>query len=124
MIFEVSAAGAALAFIFLVGYLIQTLRKGMTTLEETNETLAEVRKAVHDLSGEAEELIQSANQITVDVKGKMKTVEPLFESAQDMGEVLNSVTHTVKQAASGYGYGLPPVKNDDPPNREMKIRLK
>ncbi|UOK58885.1 DUF948 domain-containing protein [Bacillus sp. OVS6] len=96
----------------------------MVTLEETNETLVEVRKAVHDLTGEAEDLIHSANQITVDVKSKMKSVEPLLESAQDMGEVIHSVTNTVKQAATGYGYGLPPVKNDKAPNREVKIKLK
>ncbi|WP_191562266.1 DUF948 domain-containing protein [Metabacillus idriensis] len=124
MLIELSAVGAALAFICLVGYLIQTLRRGMVTLEETNETLAEVRKAVHDLSGEAEELIHSANQITVDVKSKIKTVEPLLDSAQDMGEVIHSVTNSVKQAATGNGYGLPPVKNNPVPNREVKIKLK
>ncbi|MGW8427865.1 DUF948 domain-containing protein [Peribacillus simplex] len=64
----------------------QTLRKGMGTLEETNKTLEEVRNAVHGLTQESKKLIHSANQITADVKGKMENVDPLLESAQDVGE--------------------------------------
>ncbi|MFD1910521.1 DUF948 domain-containing protein [Paenibacillus rhizoplanae] len=52
--------------------MILTLRKGMTTLGETNRTLGEVRNAIHGLTGEATQLIHTANQVTRDVKGKIK----------------------------------------------------
>src|SRR3954468_21324376 len=100
MIIAASVAVIASAFVALVVYLIRILLKGMGSLEETNKTLTEVRNAIHGLTQESKQLIHTANQITTDVKGKMKTVEPIFESAHDVGEALNSVTRTVKQAAT------------------------
>lgn len=99
MVIQISVAVAAIAFAGLAAYLILTLRKGMTTLAETNKTLAEVRSAVHGLTQEASGLIRNANQVTRDVKGKMQTIDPLFESAHDVGEVIQTVTESVKRAA-------------------------
>lgn len=53
MLIQLSVAFAAAAFIALAVFLILTLRKGMTTLGETNKTLGEVRNAIHGLTGEA-----------------------------------------------------------------------
>ncbi|RIW31369.1 DUF948 domain-containing protein [Bacillus salacetis] len=92
-----SAVIAAVAFSILVVYLILTLRKLMSALDETKETLHDARSAVNGITDEAEELIHSANQISADVKGKMKAVDPLIESAQDVGEMLHSVTSSVKR---------------------------
>ncbi|MBN8193855.1 DUF948 domain-containing protein [Bacillus sp. NTK074B] len=97
---EWSAAIAAVAFTILVVYLILTLRRVMHTLDETKKTLADTRSAVNGITEEAEELIHTANQISVDVKGKMKAVDPLVESAHDVGDMIQSVTSSVKRAAS------------------------
>jgi uncharacterized protein YoxC len=123
VIIKSSIAIIALAFVALVFYLIRTLLKGMGSLEETNKTLAEVRNAIHGLTQESKQLIHTANQITIDVKGKIKTVEPIFESAHDVGEALHSVTRTVKQAASAIGDALHPT-NDSGAKRPMQIKLK
>ncbi|MEK0316273.1 DUF948 domain-containing protein [Cohnella sp. 56] len=96
---QISVAVAAIAFAGLAVYLILTLRRGMTTLGETNKTLAEVRNAVHGLTQEASQLIRNANQVTRDVKGKIQTIDPLFESVHDVGEVIQTVTDSVKKAA-------------------------
>jgi len=97
-----SIAGAAIGFICLDVYLIKTLRKVMNTLDESSLTLREARSSMQVLSLEAKKLIHNANQVTVDVKHRIKTVDPLLESAQDVGEVIHSVAESVKQAA-----GLP-----------------
>lgn len=68
MIIEISVAAATAAFVTLSVYLIRILQKGMTSLDETNQTWAEVRPAVHDLTNEAQQFIHTANQITRDVK--------------------------------------------------------
>jgi uncharacterized protein YoxC len=94
---EWSAAIVAVAFTILVIYLILTLRKVMATLAETKKTLSETRTAVNGITEEAEDLIQTANQIPVDVKGKMKAIDPLVESAQDVGEIIHDVTSSVKR---------------------------
>ncbi len=78
MVIQLSIALVAVAFIFLVVFLILTLRKGMTTLSETNKTLVDVRNAIQGLTGEASQLIHTANQVTKDVKGKIKTIDPIL----------------------------------------------
>ncbi|MEK3722370.1 DUF948 domain-containing protein [Paenibacillus sp. FSL H8-0034] len=122
MAIDISVVAASAAFVTLTFYLIRILQKGMTSLDETNRTLAEVRTAAHDLTGEAKQLIHTANQISRDVKGKIKTVEPLLESAQDMGEALHSVTHSVKQAAAVLGNELTPKSQGANNKVQIKVR--
>lgn len=111
MLMKISVASVSGAVVYLIYNLNQTLKKGMGTLEETNKTLEEVRNAVHGLTDESKRLIHKANQITVDVQGKMRNVDPLLESAQDVGEMIHDVTHTIKQAA----------KRDNPPPPNIVI---
>lgn len=122
MVIQISVAVAAIAFAGLAVYLILTLRKGMTTLGETNKTLAEVRNAVHGLTQEASQLIRNANQVTRDVKGKMRTIDPLFESAHDVGEVIQTVTDSVKKAA-----GIPSAPEriaSGPETPQLRVKVK
>ncbi|WP_057915411.1 DUF948 domain-containing protein [Peribacillus muralis] len=99
MFIKLSVASVSGAVVYLIYNVNQTLRKGMGTLEETNKTLEEVRNAVHGLTDESKQLIHSANQLTTDVKGKMGNVNPLLESAQDVGEMIHNVTHSMKEAS-------------------------
>ena len=99
MFIKLSVASVSGAVVYLIYNVNQTLRKGMGTLEETNKTLEEVRNAVHGLTQESKQLIHSANQITADVKGKMENVDPLLESAQDVGEMIHNVTSSMKEAS-------------------------
>ncbi|MEB2627884.1 DUF948 domain-containing protein [Peribacillus frigoritolerans] len=99
MFIKLSVASVSGAVVYLIYNVNQTLRKGMGTLEETNKTLEEVRNAVHGLTQESKQLIHSANQITADVKGKMENVDPLLESAQDVGEMIHNVTNSMKEAS-------------------------
>ena len=71
----------------------------MATLAETKETLSDVRKSVNGVTDEAEELIHTANQISDDVKGKMEAVDPLIESAHDVGDMIHDVTSSIKRTA-------------------------
>ena len=127
MVIQVSVAIVAVAFICLVFFLILTLRKGMTTLSETNTTLVDVRNAIHGLTGEASQLIHTANQVTKDVKGKIKTIDPIFESAHNVGEVLQTVTESVKRTAVEIGQTMnqesakPAAK---PPSHQIRINGK
>ncbi|TDL31505.1 DUF948 domain-containing protein [Jeotgalibacillus sp. S-D1] len=93
MIMKISAASASAAFVCLAAKLIQTLG-------ETQLTIVEVKNSVNSLTKESQRLIQSAEQVTVDIQSKIKLLEPLLESAQDVGEVVHSVTDKVKQNAS------------------------
>lgn len=120
MTFQLSVTLIAVAFAALAAFGILTLRKTMTSLDETNKTLGEVRNAVHGLTKEAQALIHNANQITMDVKGKMKAVDPIVESAHDVGEVLHNVTSSVKQAASAIGQKV----NEQRAHGQQKVNVK
>jgi uncharacterized protein YoxC len=125
MFIKLSVASVSGAVVYLIYNLNQTLRKGMGTLEETNKTLEEVRNAVHGLTDESKQLIHTANQITVDVKGKMRNVDPLLESAQDVGEMIHNVTHTIKEARKDDGAEIPPnptVPLNQPEGVHIKIK--
>ncbi|PPA70442.1 DUF948 domain-containing protein [Jeotgalibacillus proteolyticus] len=121
MIIESSVAAIAIAFIWLVVFVIRLLQKGMVTLGETNRTLDEVRNAVHGLTQESSKLINTANQVTVDAKHKMRTVDPLMESVQDVGEVIHQITNSVKQATNTRSVGQP-RPNRTPSNLKKNIR--
>ncbi|MFC4779133.1 DUF948 domain-containing protein [Paenibacillus sp. GCM10023252] len=128
MSFQLSVTLIAVAFAALVVYAILTLRKTMSSLDETNKTLAEVRGSVNELTGEAKKLIRNANQVTADVKGKMKAVDPIIESAHDVGEVIQNVTHSVKRAALNLGYSLPTADSAptpvEPSKHSVNVRVK
>jgi uncharacterized protein YoxC len=114
MAHEKSVALVALSFSCLVFYGIRTLQKAMVSLEETNQTLTEVRKVAHTLTKEAVRLIHTASDITADVKSKIESVEPLIDSAHDVGEILHQVTEPIKQAAIQSNQHLvPPVMAHD-----------
>ncbi|KIL45527.1 DUF948 domain-containing protein [Jeotgalibacillus campisalis] len=122
MTIEYSVAAIAIAFMWLVVFVIRLLQKGMVTLGETNRTLVEVRNAVHGLTQESSKLINTANQVTVDAKHKMRTVDPLMESVQDVGEVIHNITNSVKQATNSRNNGAPPRTNRTPANPKRNIR--
>ncbi len=69
-------------------------------MDETKKTLSDTRNAVNGIPKKAEDLIHTANQNSVDVKGKMKAVDPLVESAHDVWNMFQSVTSSLKSAAS------------------------
>lgn len=42
------------------------------------------------------------------MKGKIKTIDPIFESAHNVGEVIQTVTETFKKNATDIGQSLNP----------------
>ncbi|PPA70441.1 DUF948 domain-containing protein [Jeotgalibacillus proteolyticus] len=90
MIIKISVASASAAFVCLTAKLIQTL--GTTQL-----TIEEVKNSLNSLTTDSKRLINSIEQTTNDIHSKINLLDPLLESAQDVGEVVHSVTDKVKQ---------------------------
>lgn len=93
----------------------------MTTLAETEKALSDARTAVNGITEEAEDLLHNANQISDDVKGKMKAVEPLIESAHDVGDMMHHVTSEIKRTAI---QKKPPKTIHTQESKPVQIRLK
>ena len=100
MIWEISVAVAAAAFVVLVVYLVKTLKAAERSLQTTTETLREVQKTVDELGTEVRQVVRQANDLTGDIQHKMKQIDPLMESVQHAGEVLNEVTLATKQVSA------------------------
>ncbi|AJS60146.1 DUF948 domain-containing protein [Paenibacillus sp. IHBB 10380] len=97
---EISVALIAVAFAVLVIFLIKTLRAATQSLDKTTQTLQEVQKTIDELSYEVKQTIRHANDITVDVQAKMKQIDPVMDSVQNIGEVLSEVTLAAKQVST------------------------
>lgn len=99
---QISVALIAVAFTVLVIFLIKTLRAATQSLDKTTQTLQEVQKTIDELSYEVKQTIRNANDITVDVQAKMKQIDPVMNSVQNIGEVLSEVTLAAKQVSTTF----------------------
>lgn len=100
MIWEISVAVAAAAFVVLVVYLVKTLKAAERSLQTTTETLREVQKTIDELGTEVRHVVRQANDLTGDIQHKMKQFDPLMESVKHAGEVLSEVTLATKQVSA------------------------
>lgn len=69
-------------------------------MDNVSQTLQEVQKTIDELSYEVKQTVRHANDITVDVQHKMKKIDPVMESVENLGEVLNEVTAAAKQVST------------------------
>lgn len=100
MIYQISVAIIAVAFAVLVFFLIRTLKSAQASLENVSQTLQEVRTTIDELSYEVKQTVRHANDITADVQHKMKQIDPVMESVQNLGDVLNEVSAAAKQVST------------------------
>lgn len=99
MIWQISVAVVALAFVVLVVYLVKTLKAAEQSLHTTTTTLQEVQKTIDQLGFEVKQIVKQANDLTGDIQHKMKQIDPVLESVKNAGEVLNEVTLATKQVS-------------------------
>lgn len=97
MIIEISVAVIAFAFVILVIYLITMIKALNTTLGQVNQTLSETRKQMDELGGQALKVIEHTNQISYDVKKKIEAIDPVFNAVEDVGEILEHHTSSLKK---------------------------
>ncbi|CAI6084617.1 hypothetical protein PAECIP112173_04348 [Paenibacillus sp. JJ-100] len=100
MIYQISVALIAVAFAVLVFFLIRTLKSAQSSLDNVSQTLQEVQKTIDELSYEVKQTVRHANDITADVQHKMKKIDPVMESVENLGEVLSEVTAAAKQVST------------------------
>ncbi|SDE07848.1 Uncharacterized protein YoxC, contains an MCP-like domain [Paenibacillus sp. UNCCL117] len=100
MIIEISVAVVAIAFAALVVYLIRTLKSVTELLSQTNVTMKEIQGQIGGISVEATELLRHTNEVTVDVRNKLQSIDPVVYSVKNIGDAVQEVTDTVKEATA------------------------
>jgi len=101
-----SVAVAALAFVVLCGFLIALLRKAQSSLDTAQAAFREVKETVDGLQGEVRKLAGSVNDVASDVRGKLRSTDPLFQAVRDVGIILQEVTGTAREAAGNAARSL------------------
>lgn len=100
LIWELSVALIAVAFVALVIFLIKTLKAAEKSLDKTSQTLQEVQKTIDELGYEVKQVIRQATGITEDVQHKMKQIDPVLDSVKNVGDVLSEVSLAAKQVST------------------------
>jgi uncharacterized protein YoxC len=97
MMLQISAIIVAIAFVALVVYLIQTLKSLNATLVITQQTVNQLTERVTQIGAEVTDVIHSTNLVTMDVRRKMNSLDFLFNSVSDVGQIVNVFTSTAKK---------------------------
>jgi len=100
MLVQISAIIAAVAFVFLVFYLIQTLKSLKNSLDEITLTMGQMKNEVTQISSEVQDVILNTNEVAIDVRVKLSKLNHLFSSVYDVGQVIHELTSSVKQSAT------------------------
>lgn len=100
MLVQISAIIAAVAFAFLVFYLIQTLKSLKNSLDEITLTMGQMKDEVTQISSEVQDVILNTNEMAIDVRVKLSKLNHLFSSVNDVGQVIHELTSSVKQSAT------------------------
>jgi uncharacterized protein YoxC len=102
MLWQISVAIIAIAFGVLVYFLVRTLTAVQTSLKETNETIVQIQGTLDDVTTEVKGLIRNTNQITLDVRNKMKALDSLFGTVENVGDTLEGVTSSLRSASASF----------------------
>jgi uncharacterized protein YoxC len=89
MIIEISVAVISVAFVALVIYLIVMMKTLRKTLGKVDQTLEEAKMA-----------IQQTQLLEADLRKKMGTLDPLFNSVENVGDILECKTAAYKELKS------------------------
>ena len=100
MLVQISAIIAAVAFVFLVFYLIQTLKSLKNSLDEITLTMGQMKDEVTQISSEVQDVILNTNEMAIDMRVKLSKLNHLFSSVNDVGQVIHELTSSVKQSAT------------------------
>lgn len=100
MLVQISAIIAAVAFVFLVFYLIQTLKSLKNSLDEITLTMGQMKDEVTQISSDVQDVILNTNEMAIDVRVKLSKLNHLFSSVNDVGQVIHELTSSVKQSAT------------------------
>jgi uncharacterized protein YoxC len=105
-IITVCIAIAVIAFVVLCVFLISLLKTAQRSLVTAQSAMQEVKETVEGLQGEVKKLAESVNEVADDVRGKLQSVDPLFDAVQDVGLLLSEVTGTAREVTKNLTFSI------------------
>lgn len=126
MLLQISVCVVAVAFVFLVFYLIQTLKSLKHSLDEITSTMGQMKNEVTEISSDVKDVILNTNEVAIDMRMKLSTLNHLFGTVQDVGQVLHELSSSVKQSATSLIASVKPTETSaktSPLNGKLKAIL-
>lgn len=114
IVIQISVAVIAVAFLVLLYSLVQTLKTLRGTLEETKETIGQLRTEVIQISVDVKEAIHNTNEMTRDVRTKLRSLDVLFTSVNDIGHAIHSFTGVARESAASLVSSIKRESNKPP----------
>jgi uncharacterized protein YoxC len=110
MLLQISVCVVAVAFVILVFYLIQTLKSLKHSLDEITSTMGQMKNEVTEISSDVKDVILNTNEVAIDMRMKLSTLNHLFGTVQDVGQVLHELSSSVKQSATSLIASVKPTE--------------
>lgn len=107
---QIGIAIIAIAFLILMYAIVQTLKVLKSALEEIRLTIGQLRTDVSQISVDMKEAIHHTNAMTLDVRKKLGSLDVIFASVNDIGQVLHSFTSAAKESVASIASS---IKRDD-----------
>ena len=89
-----------IAFIILMYSIVQTLKVLKAAIEEMRLMIGQVRTDVSHISEDMKEAIHNTNEMTLDVRKKLSSLNILFATVNDIGQAVHSFTGIAKESAA------------------------
>lgn len=99
-VIEISVAIIAIAFVFLVFFIVRTLLSVQGSLVQLNQIMVHTQLQLDEVSKETTELLRNTNQITQDIQQKSQSLDSLFHSVDDVGQAVQQVASSFKQVST------------------------
>ncbi|WP_099550441.1 DUF948 domain-containing protein, partial [Pseudomonas sp. 2995-3] len=90
----------AVAFAFLVYYLIKTLIAMRKTMDSLSVTVEDLQKQIDGVTKESTGLLHKTNHLADDFKKKSESLDSVFFAARDLGDSLQQMNRTVKSVSN------------------------
>lgn len=100
IVIQISVAVIAIAFVVLLYFLVQAVKTLTGTLEETRKTIGQLRAEVTQISVDVKEAVHNTNAMTQDVRSKLKSLDVIFTSVNDIGHAIHAFTGAAKESAA------------------------
>jgi uncharacterized protein YoxC len=75
------------------------LKTARSTFKQIDFTLIELRKQIDHTGEEVKKIIEQTNYISIDFRDKLESLNSIFNTVSNIGEVLEEVTDSIKTEA-------------------------
>ena len=100
LLIQIGIVIVAIAFIILMYSIVQTMKVLKSAIEEMRLMIGEVRSDVSRISDDMKETIHNTNEMTVDIRHKLSSLNIVFAAVNDIGQAIQSFTGIAKSSAA------------------------